>query len=40
MNELKKTIPICVKSAQIDGEILKEDTWYELKNCDFVEVEE
>lgn len=30
-------ICICVKSAQIDGNILKADTWYELKNCKFVE---
>ena len=29
---------VCVKSAQIDGEILKEDTWYQLKNGEFVEV--
>ena len=31
--------PICVKAAQIDGEILKADTWYELKDGEFVEVE-
>lgn len=28
----------CVKSAQIDGEILKADTWYKLENGEFVEV--
>ncbi len=28
---------VCVKSAQIDGIILKEDTWYKLKNGEFVE---
>lgn len=33
-------ICVCVKSAQIDGEILKEDVWYTLKNGEFVEVEE
>jgi len=33
-------IPICVKSAQIDGEVLKPDTWYELKDGEFTEVEE
>ena len=30
--------PICVKSAQIDGETLKPDTWYMLKNGEFTEV--
>jgi hypothetical protein len=32
-------IPTCVKSAQIDGEVLKEDVWYSLKNGEFVECE-
>ena len=32
-----KYIPVCVKSAQIDGEILKEDTYYTLKNGEFEE---
>lgn len=31
--------PMCVKAAQIDGEILKADTWYELKGGEFVDVE-
>ncbi len=31
--------PICVKSAQIDGEKIKEDIFYKLKNGEFVEVE-
>ncbi|MBP1308996.1 hypothetical protein JOD82_002016 [Paenibacillus sp. 1182] len=30
-------VPVCVKSAQIDGKILKEDTWYKLKNGAFIE---
>ncbi|REK69314.1 DUF7666 domain-containing protein [Paenibacillus paeoniae] len=30
--------PVCVKSAQIDGETLKPDTWYELRNGEFVGV--
>ena len=30
---------ICVKSAQIDGENLKADTFYSLKNGEFVEVD-
>ena len=29
---------VCVKSAKIDGERLKADTWYTLKNGEFVEV--
>ena len=29
-----------VKTAQIDGEKLKADTWYMLKNGEFEEVEE
>ncbi len=34
-----KDIPVCVRSAQIDGEILKADTFYMLRNGEFVEVE-
>jgi hypothetical protein len=30
-------IPICVKSAQVDGEIIKADTWYKLVNGEFIE---
>ena len=33
-------LPICVKSAQIDGEKIKEDTFYQLKNGEFVEANE
>lgn len=33
-------LPLCVKSAQIDGEKIKEDTFYQLKNGEFVEVDE
>jgi hypothetical protein len=32
--------PVCVKSAQIDGIILKENIWYTLKNKEFVEAKE
>ena len=32
-------ICVCVKSAQIDGEILKEDVFYRLEKGEFVEVE-
>ena len=31
-------IPICVKTEQIDGEKIKADTFYRLKNGKFVEV--
>ena len=31
---------ICVKSAMIDGEKLKANTWYKLQNGDFTEVEQ
>jgi len=34
----KNYIPLCVKSVQIDGKKIKEDTWYKLKNSEFVEV--
>lgn len=30
-------IPICVKSAQVDDEIIKADTWYKLVNGEFIE---
>ena len=36
---ISKWIPKCVKSAQVDGEHIKTDTWYCLKNGEFTEVE-
>ena len=30
-------IPVCVKSAQIDGKNLKEDTYYKLEDGEFKE---
>ena len=36
----KNILPICVKSVQIDGEKIKEDTFYQLKNGEFVEANE
>ena len=36
----EKRLPLCVKSAQIDGKKIKEDTFYQLKNGEFVEVNE
>ncbi len=37
-NEENTYIPICVKTEQVDGEIIKEDTYYKLKDGKFVEV--
>ena len=34
----QRYIPACVKSVQIDGEIIKADTWYKLADGKFVEV--
>ena len=36
----KRYIPICVKTEKIDGEKIKEDTFYKLENGEFVEVTE
>ena len=33
----RKFIPICVKAAQIDGAVIKEDTFYKLENGEFKE---
>ena len=33
----RKYIPICVKAAQIDGVVIKEDTFYKLENGEFKE---
>ena len=30
-------VPVCVKTEQVDGERIKEDTWYQLKDGEFVE---
>lgn len=39
-SEEKSTyIPICVKTEQVDGEKIKEDTFYTLKNGEFVEAD-
>ena len=37
--EKDRFVPMCVKAAQIDGETLKPDTWYQLKNGEFAEVQ-
>ena len=31
-------VPVCVKTEQVDGERIKEDTFYKLENGEFVEV--
>ena len=33
-------VPVCVKTEYVDGENIKADTWYQLKNGKFVEVTE
>ena len=35
-----RNIPVCVKTEYVDGENIKADTWYQLKNGKFVEVAE
>ena len=35
----EKAILVCVKTARIDGETLKEDTYYTVKDGEFVEVQ-
>ena len=36
----KRDVPVCVKTEYVDGENIKADTWYQLKNGKFVEVKE
>ena len=39
-DEKKHYVPVCVKTEYVDGENIKADTWYQLKNRKFVEVTE
>ena len=39
-DEKKRDVPVCVKTEYVDGENIKSDTWYQLKNGKFVEVTE
>ena len=39
-DEKKRNVPACVKTEYVDGKNIKADTWYQLKNGKFVEVEE
>ena len=36
--KIKKWVPVFVKSVQIDGKKIKDDTWYKLENKKFKEV--
>ena len=36
-SDKQRCAPVCVKSAQIDGQIIKADTWYKLTDGEFVE---
>ena len=36
--EKNRNVPICVKTEYVDGNNIKADTWYKLKNGEFVEV--
>ena len=39
-DEKERHVPVCVKTEYVDGENIKADTWYQLKNRKFVEVNE
>ena len=39
-DEKKHNVPVCVKTEYVDGDNIKADTWYQLKNRKFVEVTE
>ena len=39
-DEKKRDVPVCVKTEYVDGENIKADTWYQLKNGKFVEINE
>ena len=37
-NNKQRYIPVCVKTEQVDGERIKEDTFYKIENGEFLEV--
>ena len=39
-DEKNRNVPICVKTEYVDANNIKADTWYQLKNGEFVEVTE
>ena len=38
-NKTKCNIPVCVKTEYVDGDRIKADTWYQLVNGEFKEIE-
>ena len=38
-DEKKHNVPVCVKTEYVDGVNIKADTWYQLKNAKFIEVD-
>ena len=39
-DDKNRYVPVCVKTEYVDGENIKADTWYQLKNGKFIEVNE
>ena len=39
-DDKKQRVPLCVKTEYVDGNNIKADTWYQLKNGEFVEVDD
>ena len=39
-DDKNRNVPVCVKTEYVDGENIKADTWYQLENGKFVEVNE
>ena len=39
-DEKNRNVPVCVKTEYVDGERIKADTWYQLKDGKFVEVDD
>ena len=39
-DDKNRYVPVCVKTEYVDGENIKADTWYQLRNGKFVEVNE
>ena len=37
--EKNHNVPVCVKTEYVDGDNIKDDTWYQLRNGKFVEVQ-
>ena len=38
-DDKERYVPKCVKTEYVDGERIKADTWYQLKNGEFVEIQ-